>query len=171
MLSGYGTRVIFYLQDWHELRDGNLTRILKIPAHGFDVNWDPAHFLSVRFLRYRRDDRAEYLEFAFQVRWKTRLGEQLLWQEERTAVYRREMGQARYELDVRHSEATKEYLDEVFEYDHFALDAFLRLHQDRLLRMAAAGPDWQKAWLKTLLKDAAVGPTKSALLKALGPRD
>jgi hypothetical protein len=166
--GGSGTGVATFSAQWFELRGEKLTEVLWIHAEGHDVNNDPGRKHSTRFLRYRRDQHAECMEFVLKVRWQTRIGDQLLWEEERSVTYRREAGQVEYKFDPKLSEATDEYIALVTAFDKFDLDAFLRLHEDRLLRIAATGPDWQKAWLKTLLKEAAAGPTKSALLKALG---
>jgi hypothetical protein len=168
--GGGGTGISQYGARWFELRGDKLTQVLWIVPEGHDINFDPGREYSTRFLRYRRNQQAEYLEFALKVRWQTRFGDQLLWEEERSVVYRRENGQVECKFDPKLSEATKEYMALVTAFDKFDLDAFLRMHQDRLLRIAATGPDWQKTWLKTLLRDAAAGPTKSALLKALSPR-
>lgn len=165
-----GTGCYLNFDDWYEIYQGKLRRVLVALKNGHEVDANPARGFNGTVLGvelYAYPDREE-IAFAYLVRFSDHRLKVDLGSEHRLAYYVRKKGEAEFKLDPARSEITQTEIESIFRYDtkvdptqlvSFARESFRRL--------ARSGTPAQKQWLRQFLSSVPSSPAKSKLLSQL----
>lgn len=169
-----GTGCSLNHSDWFELKNGKLRMVLRVPLSGHEGNDNPGRYFETRFIRARRTETAETLEFVFHVEFRSSLGSSIqlsnLWDEEKIVHFSRTVGQGEFKFDARNSEASEAFVSDIFGTNEGVTHRrIFRLIQDRLLDIARGPNDQRRRWLKEVLDEnpnlPELAPVRAAFAK------
>lgn len=170
-----GTGCSLNHSDWFELKNGKLGMVLRVPLSGHEGNDNPGRYFETRFIRARRTETTETLEFVFHVDFGSSLGSSIqvsnLWDEEKLIRFSRTTGQGEFNFDARNSEASEAFVSDIFGTNEGVPHTrIFRLIQDRLLDIARGPNNQRRRWLKEVLEEnpnlPELAPVRAVLAKA-----
>ena len=164
-----GTGVWANFDDWYEITDRGLRRVLRTLNRGHDVDAKPALYFRGVFLHHKQVGQQEVIEYLYRLKCEDYATNLYLFDERRLVRFVRAKGAAEFEMDEKNSELTDAEIDKFYFYDtDFTPAEFITFARASLLRLARSGNQPQKSWLRNYLARAPASPIKSELLRTLG---
>lgn len=163
-----GTGVWANFDDWYEITDRGLRRVLRTLNRGHDVDAKPALYFRGVFLHHKQVGQQEVIEYLYRLKCEDYAKDLYLFDERRLVRFVRAKGAAQFKMDEKNSELTDAEIDKFYFYDtDFTPAEFMTFARTSLLRLARSGNQPQKSWLRNYLARAPASPIKSELLRAL----
>jgi len=158
--------------DWYELKNGKLQMVLTMPLAGGQFNENPARQFETRFIRGNQSGGSETLEFIYHVEftpWFRSSIDTGLWSEEKVIRFSRMPGQTEFRFDLKSSEASETFVEDIFSSDELGPPRLFELVQDHLLAIAREPHDQRRRWLQEVLDEnpslPELAPVRAAFAK------